>query len=189
MQRPPMVSALMVQGRRLHEIHRAGGEVEREPRPIVVESFDVSATPDPARWRFVVTCSPGTYVRVLASELAERLGTLGHLVQLRRTASGTSRVDDALTLDEVDARARALTLELRPPRELVASLATLTLRSDEVAAVRHGQRVNVGDGLVDGTEVAALDEAGDLVGVLTRSGGQCRPSVVLSVDEPPSPRR
>ena len=67
---PPMVSAVKVGGRRLHELAREGVEVERKPRPVTVYRFDTS--PDPARpgvYRALVECSSGTYVRVLADDL------------------------------------------------------------------------------------------------------------------------
>ncbi|MEC9204019.1 MAG: tRNA pseudouridine(55) synthase TruB, partial [Actinomycetota bacterium] len=63
---PPMFSAVKVGGRRLHEIAREGGEVERAPRPVTVHRFDVTPTADPQVWKADVECSSGTYVRTLA---------------------------------------------------------------------------------------------------------------------------
>ena len=71
---PPMVSALKVGGRRLHELAREGIEVEREARPVHVSRFDVEPTSDPLVWRAVVDCSSGTYVRSLAADLGHALG-------------------------------------------------------------------------------------------------------------------
>ena len=93
LQTPPMVSALKVDGRRLHELARAGIEVERAPRHITVERFDVTATTDPLQWDFDVTCSVGTYVRVLASDLAQRL----RRGRLHQTAPLRLRLSRALT--------------------------------------------------------------------------------------------
>ena len=106
MQTPPMVSAIKIDGQRLHELARRGVEVERAPRAITVSAFTLTPTDDDAVWRFDVVCSVGTYVRVLLSDLAINLGTVGHLVELRRLASGSHSVDDALTLDELTDRAR-----------------------------------------------------------------------------------
>ena len=97
-QTPPMVSALKVGGRRLHALAREGLEVERVARDITIGEFSLRATEVPEVWEFDVTCSVGTYVRVLLSDLANRLGTLGHLSSLRRLASGEHDVSDALTL-------------------------------------------------------------------------------------------
>ncbi len=99
LQIPPMVSAVKVGGRRLHELARAGEEVEREPRPVTVHRFDVEPTDDPLTWRANVTCSSGTYVRVLAADLGHLLGGGAHLASLRRTAVGGFTLADARPLE------------------------------------------------------------------------------------------
>jgi tRNA pseudouridine55 synthase len=80
---PPMYSALKRDGRPLYELARRGEEVERAARPIRITSLTRRAVAG-ASLEFDVVCSKGTYVRVLAAEIAERLGTHGHLTQLRR---------------------------------------------------------------------------------------------------------
>jgi tRNA pseudouridine55 synthase len=85
---PPMVSAVKVGGRRLHELARAGIEVERAPRPVTVHRFDLAAGPAPGTLRAEVDCSSGTYVRTLAADLGTALGGGAHLRALRRTAIG-----------------------------------------------------------------------------------------------------
>jgi tRNA pseudouridine55 synthase len=178
MQVPPMVSAVKVAGRRLHEIARAGGTVARSARPVEVTRFDVRATGDPARWSFSVECSTGTYVRVLASELAHRLSTVGHLVALRRTRSGAHDVRDARTIEEIARMAAEGALALGAPLGLVGEMARVTVSEDQARAVRHGQLI---ESATTADLVAALDEAGQLVGVLGRSGERYRPVVVLAV--------
>lgn len=74
LQVPPMVSALKVDGVRLHELARQGIEVEREARPIVVHSFTVESTDDPMVIRANVRCGSGTYIRVLGADLGRALG-------------------------------------------------------------------------------------------------------------------
>src|SRR5579863_939136 len=110
---PPMVSALKVDGQRLHELARRGVEVERAPRAVTISSLAVTREGEDTL-AFDVTCSPGTYVRVLMSDLAESLGTLGHLSGLRRQASGRFRVDDALTLEHLEEELVAGRSPLRP---------------------------------------------------------------------------
>ena len=95
MQVPPMVSAIKVDGRRLHQLAREGKEVERAPRPVTVSRFDVAPTDDPMVWTAVVDCSSGTYVRVLAADLGHAVGGGAHLAALRRTAVGPFTLDDA----------------------------------------------------------------------------------------------
>ena len=99
-QTPPMYSAVRVEGRRLHEIARAGDEVERAARPIEVARFDLTGF-DPPRAAFAVDCSKGTYVRSLVADLGEGLGCGAHLTSLRRTASGPFDLSSALPLAEV----------------------------------------------------------------------------------------
>jgi tRNA pseudouridine55 synthase len=178
LQRPPMVSAVRVGGRRLYEIARAGGEVERDPRPISVSSFVVRATDVPLEWQFTVACSPGTFVRVLVADLAERVGTVGHLTSLRRTGSGAHEVANALTLAQVAATVTAGASVLRAPLELLGALPRVTLNDTETLAARQGRRL-AGDGALSG-DVAALDESGQLIGVLIADGGSLKPSIILT---------
>ncbi|HEX5904356.1 MAG TPA: tRNA pseudouridine(55) synthase TruB, partial [Actinomycetota bacterium] len=94
MQTPPAYSAAKVGGRKLYAEARAGRPVEAPPRPIRVEAFEVTAF-DGRDVGFRVTCSGGTYVRVLAADLGIALGCGAHLVALRRTAIGPFDVADA----------------------------------------------------------------------------------------------
>jgi tRNA pseudouridine55 synthase len=98
MQVPPMVSAIKIDGQRLHERARRGEVVERPPRPVTVHRFDVTPTGDPMVWRAAVECSAGTYVRVLAADLGAALGGGAHLTALRRTAVGPCKVLDRARL-------------------------------------------------------------------------------------------
>src|SRR4051794_5552453 len=102
LQVPPMVSAVKVGGRRLHELARAGEEVVREPRPVTVHRFDVEPTDAPLTWRATVTCSSGTYVRVLAADLGHLLGGGAHLASLRRIAVGDFTLEDARPLEQIE---------------------------------------------------------------------------------------
>ena len=136
---------IKVDGRRLHDLAREGVEVEREP----ADDHDRRVrhwrrARAPSEWTFDVTCSVGTYVRVLLSDLASASGTIGHLSALRRLASGTHDVEDALTLEELERRRGSTEApSLHPPRDLRRSRSetpswTLTKRNDFVM----GQRVH-----------------------------------------------
>jgi tRNA pseudouridine55 synthase len=98
---PPMVSAVKIGGRRLHDLARAGEEVERPPRPVTVDRFDVDPGDGAGVYRVVVECSSGTYVRTLAADLGTALGGGAHLRALRRTRVGSFGLDDAHRLDEL----------------------------------------------------------------------------------------
>jgi tRNA pseudouridine55 synthase len=107
LQVPPMVSALKVDGKRLHEYAREGVEIERKARPVHISRFDVEATDDPLVYRMSVECSSGTYVRTLADDLGRLLGGGAHLRRLRRTRVGrfteqmTSALESPQLLSEV----------------------------------------------------------------------------------------
>ncbi len=180
LQVPPMVSALKVGGRRLHTLARDGVEVPRAPRRIDVVAFELRRTERPDQWAFAVTCSPGTYVRVLVSDAAQRLGTLAHLSSLRRIASGEHRVDDALTLEELAERVAGGTSVVAPARELVADLPSVVLSEGDEVAMRRGQRLDVAHAPRGASRLAALDRHGVLIGILVERDGRWQPDVVLA---------
>ena len=97
---PPMVSALKVDGKRLHQLAREGIEVERAARPITVHAFDIESTEDPRVVRASVTCGSGTYVRSLGADLGDLAGCGAHIKNLRRTSIGPFTLGDSSTLDE-----------------------------------------------------------------------------------------
>ena len=102
LQVPPMVSAVRIDGRRLHELAREGIEVERPARPVSVHSFTVGAPVEPGRYPIEVECSSGTYIRCLAADVGTALGGGAHLRDLRRTAIGSFALAEARTLDALD---------------------------------------------------------------------------------------
>jgi len=120
---PPMVSAVKHHGTPLYKLARKGKTVERAPRLIHIYDFKVLtfASPDVT---FRVTCTKGTYVRTLAAEVGETLGTCAHLASLRRTRSGKLNVADAHTLDKLLSLTRP---QLEPLIIPILKLAQLTL--------------------------------------------------------------
>jgi tRNA pseudouridine55 synthase len=171
---PPMVSALKVGGKRLHELAREGIEVERAPRPVTITSFETSPTADPLVYAITVACSSGTYVRSLAADLGEALGGGAHLRALRRTRIGGFTVGDALALDEVTPDA------VRPPLDLVGHLDRVAVDGDVVERIRVGQvlaRETLG---VSGDGPWAVVSDGRLLGVYeVRTDDTVKPSVIL----------
>jgi tRNA pseudouridine55 synthase len=176
---PPMVSALKVNGKRLHELAREGVEVERQPRPVTITSFALNPTSDPTRWDFDVVCSVGTYVRVLLADLAVSLGTLGHLVALRREASGSHSAAQAWTLERLAEAVERGDHVLEAPAAFVSGLAKVTLGEDDVRRLRLGQRPRrQGEDLAG--EVAALDTHGNLVAIVRARGDAWQPELVMA---------
>ena len=96
---PPMFSAIKYRGKSLYKLARAGKEVERNPRQVEIFSFDIAKI-DLPNIHFEVSCSKGTYIRVIANDFGNELECGGILNQLRRTRIGDYNVDNALSVDE-----------------------------------------------------------------------------------------
>jgi tRNA pseudouridine55 synthase len=172
---PPMVSAVKVGGRRLHELARAGVEVARDARPVVVHRFDVDAGPAAGLVHISVECSSGTYVRTLAADLGAALGGGAHLRRLRRTAVGPFTLAGARPLDEVGPDT------LLPPAAAVRHLPSVVVDRETADRVEHGAVLarDAGPFAGDGPW-AVLDGEGSLLAVYeARDGERAKPSVVL----------
>lgn len=127
---PPMVSAIKIDGKRLHELAREGIEVERAPRPVTIHSFAVEPGPEPGVLAIDVACTAGTYVRTLAADLGHLLGGGAHLRNLRRTAVGLFTLDDAGPPD---------TCELLPVATAVRTLSRVDVDAATAALVANGR--------------------------------------------------
>jgi tRNA pseudouridine55 synthase len=120
---PPMHSAKKIGGKKLYELARQGVEVAREPRFIRIEAFELLSWESP-RLNFRVHCTKGTYVRTIAYDLGRKLGPGAHLTMLRRTLSGSLKIDRAKTLMALGAMSREELLAcLIPVHEAVPSIA------------------------------------------------------------------
>lgn len=109
LQLPPMHSAIKVGGQKLYDLARKGIEIDRPLRPVTISKFDLEPTytlhPTPYTLPFslpvIIDCSSGTYIRAIARDLGEKLGTAGYLTQLRRTAIGPYGIGQATPLNEI----------------------------------------------------------------------------------------
>jgi tRNA pseudouridine55 synthase len=99
LQTPPMYSALKVKGKTLYNLARKGKTITREPRKVQVSKFLIKSINMPDI-EFEITCSKGTYIRVIANDLGERLGTVAVLSSLRRTRIGDYSVNNALKVED-----------------------------------------------------------------------------------------
>lgn len=100
---PPMYSAIKVNGQKLYDIARKGGQVERKPRPVTIHALELEDRSDLQAGDFAlrVTCSKGTYVRTLCHDIGAALGTGGAMSSLRRVRAGGFHLRDALTIEQV----------------------------------------------------------------------------------------
>jgi tRNA pseudouridine55 synthase len=149
LQVPPMASALKQGGVRLYDLHRRGISVEREARPVTVHSLELAGL-DPTRQtaKFEISCSSGTYIRTLISDLATSLGSGAYLTALRRTSVGHLTVDNANSSQ--DLLPETLHNRIIPPLDVIAHLPEVAV-SEEVgrSLVCHGRRIE--RGRVDGS--------------------------------------
>jgi len=149
---PPMFSALKRDGVPLYKLARRGVAVEREARAIEIVRFDLTLR-GADQVDFVVECSKGTYVRVLAADLGRALGTVAHLDVLRRTAVGAFRVEDA---HPPAVLAAMPDLPLLPIRDALTELRTFALSPAELGLLRHGQQGPLSALPTPGPDEAAL---------------------------------
>jgi tRNA pseudouridine55 synthase len=193
---PPMYSAKKVKGRKLYELARAGEEIKRQPVRIIIHEFEALQNGNELLTRHEdgcadlevrVVCSAGTYVRALAEDLGRQLASPAHLVALKRTRAGDFKIENALSLEELQDRVAGNTLEssLIPLDAALSRLQFVHLIGAAADRVRHGMLMQIeaaqSAGWRDGEEVRMRDEDGNLlaVGVFDRASETLHPKVVL----------
>ena len=129
---PPMHSAIKVNGQKLYELARKGKTIDRQPRPI--EIYDIKLL----KYRgntltFKVNCTKGTYIRTLAEDLATRLGCVGHLKNLERTAIGDFLLADAKNIDKL-----TVLDDIIPISQALKSMSKHIVSKDELSLVNNG---------------------------------------------------
>ncbi len=183
LQVPPMVSALKVDGVRLHELARQGIEIERVSRPITIESFELRPSNDPMVWHFEVRCSSGTYVRSIADDLGRALGGGAHLARLRRTRNDRFSADDAVTLGALEQQLRdgATPASLvMTPLDMLGSFPLRVVDEITAASVANGASIAHEGDEPEGSPLRIVNSEGDLMGVYRRNGSTLRADVVLA---------
>lgn len=144
LQTPPMYSALKHKGKRLYELARAGIEVEREAREVIVHDLELLDW-IPPKLSVQVECGRGFYMRTFADDLGKALGCFAYLSELERTKSGAFSIDDTVSADELEQvededEWRALLL---PPDAALRGIEALSLDSAAERHLRNGQSVTL----------------------------------------------
>ena len=138
LQIPPMYSAIKVDGRRLYEVARRGGEVERAARPVTIRRLELIGRID-GDWLLDVTCSKGTYIRTLCHDLGSALGCGGAMAALRRISVGDYRVSEAHTVAQLASMQRADAQKLLMPLDSVfRTHPAVTLSAGQERLCRNG---------------------------------------------------
>lgn len=191
-QQPPMYSAIQVGGRRAYRMARGGETPILSPRSVTIHALDLVEwdAADAARPIAIVdvSCSAGTYVRALARDLGERVGSGAYLCGLSRTASGPFRLEDAHPLEEIRAAAAsggpdAIQAILLPADTGLDAIAAVTLTAAEVDDAAMGRFVKPEAGLAGAPETGPLrllDPAGRIVGIGRRDGRRIAPDKIFA---------
>jgi tRNA pseudouridine55 synthase len=188
-QRPPAYSAIKVAGRRAYALARAGRAPDLPVRRIEIAELHLSGVSDPDHADFQAVVGEGTYIRSLARDLAEVLGTLGHVVELRRLAVGSFTETQAISLDSALALGHSLAASghLLPIETVLDDIPALALTATEGARLRQGQRVTpqderererlarIDDGVIVGARVDRL-----LIALARIEDGHLRPVRIIN---------
>lgn len=172
---PPAFSAKRVAGRRLYQLARRGEFPPRAANRVTVHSLELLQL-EGDRLELEVRCSAGTYVRAIARDLGERLGTGGHLSALRRTRSGAFDLSQAVPADDL----AAATPKLLPLRQLLPELPAVEVLDEGRALLRHGR--DLGPGAVAAfpatppARVRLLDGDGELLALAVPLGFEAGPT-------------
>lgn len=187
---PPLYSAVKVDGKRAYDLARAGGMPELKVRTVYIESFVLTARPDADHAVFEVRAGKGTYVRSLARDLARRLGTVGHVSELRRLACGPFDEASAISLDRLEElrQSAALTQALLPVETALDDIPALALTEAEARRLASGQAIALArmtnrpppSEIVDGDTVRAMLD-GTLVAIVRIDGAEVRPIRVMNL--------
>ena len=187
-QRPPAYSAIKVGGRRAYAMARAGETLELASRDVTIHSLDLvswdGSDPDRPIAVLDVACSAGTYIRALARDLGESLGSAAYLGALTRTASGPFTIETATPLDEIRAAAAESPAGLLPfllPLDTgLDAFPVVSLTTDELAAVAKGQFIRPAGGLPGAADhYRLLGPDGVLVAIASAAAGRLAPDKVF----------
>ncbi len=137
LQVPPMYSAIKINGKKLYELARKGREIERPARPVTIHSLTMEGQTAPDEFVLRVRCSKGTYVRTLCHDIGQALGCGGCMSSLRRTMAAGFTLEQAVTLEQVQAAADPTTLLLGTD-SLFADFPQLTIPEDAEHKLRNG---------------------------------------------------
>lgn len=141
---PPQFSAIKINGERAYALARKGEEVEIKSREVQIDDLVIVDTPSDDMTVFEVTCGKGTYVRSLARDMGQKLGCLGHIIELRRSFVGQFDEEDAISLDALEELAYDADLSsvMTSLVDALADISAVTVTDDEAQKLRQGMRLS-----------------------------------------------
>jgi tRNA pseudouridine55 synthase len=190
-QTPPIFSAIMVNGERAYDLARAGEQVELQPRTVYVEKLSLIQTLSESVDRFSVTCGKGTYVRALARDLAQKLGTHAHVVGLRREKVGFFGPQTMISLEKLEELSHNqpqmvdLFRQLLPVQTVLDDIPALAVNMQAASSLKNGQAIMArgADAPIDGQAYATCN--GRLIAIGEINGGYFQPARVFDLADRP----
>ena len=164
---PPMYSALKVDGQPLYKLARQGIEIERRARTVTIHQITLLDWSE-AEFTLDVTCSKGTYIRTLVEQVAQNLGTIGHVTMLRRTASAGYDIAQAITIDKLLAIAEQAPSQLDncllPSEGALPDWPAIHVDEQQTFALRQGQQIQV-DQPFEAQQIRLFDHNDQFIGL------------------------
>lgn len=184
MQMPPVFSAIKRGGQKAYELARQGEPVEMEPREVTVHSLELTKW-EPPFATLDIQCSAGTYIRSLAHDLGQALKCGAHVAALRRTASGQFRIEDAVTLADLQKAFASgeWRQHLLPPDAGLADWPAVHLDEKQTKAIWNGNPIALGDADPAGEWGRAYNPAGVFIAIIRAdlNTRQWKPHKVMSM--------
>lgn len=185
---PPMFSAKKVDGSKLYELARRGEVIERAAAKIRINSIEKMPDEDANGFdystiRIKVSCSAGTYIRTLASDIGRSAGLPAHLTELRRTRAGQFLISDAVTLEKLGDGGEPAAF-LLPLDRAVKNLPSVVLSDERIQKTQNGMSTRIADaGFGDMQHLRVCEQNGNLVaiGVYFEEERSVRPVIVLDL--------
>ena len=169
LQVPPMYSAIKINGKKLYELARKGREVERPARPVTIKCLEIVDQQGDSLYTIRVRCSKGTYIRTLCHDLGQALDCGGCMASLRRTMAAGFTLEDAVTLEQVQA-AEAPAALLLPVDRLFPDRKKLVLPSAVEKKIRNGMTAVLPE--LDQGEYRVYSQDGTFLAVCRAKGGK-----------------
>ena len=179
-QTPPTYAAIKVDGRRAYDLARQGKPAVMTPRPVRIDRLELMAVADADHAVFELDCGKGVYVRSLARDLGLRLGTLGHVSRLRRTAVGAFLERHAISLDKLEdlGHSAALFEHVRPVETALDDIPALAVTGQQADRLKCGQAIHVP---CNETGLVRATADGRLVALAEVNDGMARPVRVFNL--------
>lgn len=182
-QKPPMYSAIKVNGKKLYELARKGIEIERKTRRIhIYEIRDISKI-DNNKYSFIVLCSKGTYIRTLCKDIGEKLGCGGCMSELERTGTGNFYIKDSIKLSQLKAIAEEGKIDevLMTADVVLSDYEKVVVDSKADKYLYNGNKISLSyvKGNIEGKRLLVFDSYKNIVGIYEVTGDFIKPVTML----------